>query len=107
MLAAGGDPVASGGGLEEGQRGLGQLPSRRSTSPRSNPPADNVKLHVDQVAGLGSFVEVEAIDRDGTHSRHQLHGQCRRWLEDLGIDQADLIPVSYSDLLLATRRLER
>lgn len=41
----------------------------------------NVKLHVDHLAGLGAFVEVEAIDRDGARTRAELHQQGRRWLE--------------------------
>lgn len=63
--------------------------------------ADNVKLHLDDVAGLGTFVEIEAIDRDGSRSRTELHDQCRQWLSDLGIDPGLLITHSYSDLLLA------
>lgn len=63
--------------------------------------AGNVKLHLDDVAGLGTFVEIEAIDRDGTRSGTELHDQCRQWLNDLGIEPNLLIRHSYSDLVLA------
>lgn len=62
--------------------------------------ADNVKLHVDQVDGLGSFLEVEAIGQDGTLGRDSLLAQCRQWLDDLGVEQNELVTHSYSDLLL-------
>ncbi|MBW0104375.1 class IV adenylate cyclase [Pseudonocardia sp. KRD-291] len=62
--------------------------------------ADNVKLHLDTVAGLGTFVEIEAIDTDGTRTRSELHEQCRHWLDALAIDPGLLITHSYSDLML-------
>ncbi len=61
---------------------------------------DNVKFHIDKVKGLGSFVEIEAIDRDGLIGKDQLLKQCRQYMELFGIKKADLIPCSYSDLLL-------
>ena len=61
---------------------------------------ENVKFHIDDVAGLGSFVEIEACgapdgDRDG------LLRQCREYMAAFGIDEQDLVEVSYSDLLIA------
>ena len=64
---------------------------------------DNVKFHIDVVEGLGSFVEIEAIDEDGTIGTEKLDVQCRQYLALLGIRDADLIAVSYSDLLLGLR----
>lgn len=61
----------------------------------------NVKFHIDKVEGLGNFVEIEAIDRDGTIGKEKLHRQCRRYLSLLDIDEKDLVSESYSDLLLA------
>lgn len=58
----------------------------------------NVKFHLDEVIGLGSFVEIEAIDSDGTRSHEELHEQCVLCLEILGITPNALVPVSYSDL---------
>ena len=62
---------------------------------------DNVKLHVDEVEGLGSFVEIEAIDTEGTIGEARLREQCNEWIERLGIRAEDLLETSYSDMLLA------
>jgi adenylate cyclase, class 2 len=61
---------------------------------------DNVKFHLDTVDGLGTFAEVEAIDKKGTIGKAQLLAQCRTFLELLQITPDDLVAVSYSDLLL-------
>lgn len=63
----------------------------------------NVKLHFDQVAGLGSFVEVEAIDGDGSIGLEQLQEQCRFFASRFGIAPADYLANSYSDMLLAAQ----
>ena len=60
---------------------------------------DNVKFHIDEVKGLGSFVEIEAIDEDGTIGLEKLQEQCDAFMEYLNIQKEDLIAVSYSDLL--------
>ena len=61
--------------------------------------ADNVKIHLDRVEGLGTFVEVEAIDQRGDRDRARLEAQCRHYLERFAIAEADLVDASYSDLL--------
>jgi len=61
----------------------------------------NVKVHLDTVVGLGSFVEIEAIDFDGTLGLALLDAQCRTLMATLGVEAADLVAASYSDLLLA------
>jgi len=61
--------------------------------------AGNVKMHVDEVEGLGSFVEIEAIDVDGTHTQSSLLAQCQQWLAHLGVRDEDLVTCSYSDLV--------
>lgn len=61
---------------------------------------DNVKLHFDQVDGLGTFVEVEAIDSDGSISLEKLQEQCRYFAQRFGIQEADYLADSYSDMLL-------
>jgi predicted adenylyl cyclase CyaB len=61
---------------------------------------DNIKFHLDIVEELGSFVEVEAIDVDGTIEITKLQEQCRFFLELFEISDEDLISTSYSDLLL-------
>src|SRR3989338_5578367 len=61
---------------------------------------DNVKFHIDTVENLGTFIEIEAIDKDGNIGRERLLEQCNSFLELFNIRQEDLISVSYSDLLL-------
>jgi len=61
---------------------------------------DNVKFHIDVVEDLGTFVEIEAIDNDGTIGKDKLLEQCQFFLDLFKISQEDLISVSYSDLLL-------
>jgi len=63
---------------------------------------DNVKFHIDIVKGLGSFVEIEVIDKTGKMNQTKLLEQCQRYLTKFGISEADLVDVSYSDLLLQT-----
>ncbi len=58
---------------------------------------ENVKFHIDQVQGLGSFVEIEAIGTDA--NREDLLRYCSEYLELFGIRDADLVERSYSDLL--------
>jgi len=61
---------------------------------------DNIKFHIDVVEDLGTFVEIEAIDNDGTIGKDKLLEQCQFFLDLFKISQKDLISVSYSDLLL-------
>lgn len=59
---------------------------------------DNVKFHLDVVAGLGSFIEIEAIG-DSADQNSGLLKQCQHYIEYLGVQEEELIDVSYSDLL--------
>lgn len=61
---------------------------------------DNVKFHLDQVRGLGTFVEIEAIDRAGTLTEAALEEQCLYYQQLLSIQPEDLMAHSYSDMLL-------
>ncbi len=61
---------------------------------------DNVKFHIDKVEGLGSFVEIEAQDTDGTYTEQELWQQCNYYMQLFGIQQHQLISFSYSDMLL-------
>ncbi|MHA1227582.1 MAG: class IV adenylate cyclase [Candidatus Hodarchaeales archaeon] len=61
---------------------------------------ENVKFHLDRVKNLGFFVEVEAIDIDGSIGTAKLHEQCTFYLKKFDIHENDLITVSYSDLIL-------
>ncbi len=61
---------------------------------------DNVKFHIDTVKGLGTFIEIEAIDTNGTIAKEKLFEQCDNFLKLFDIPKENLISVSYSDLLL-------
>ena len=60
----------------------------------------NVKFHIDEVPGLGSFVEIEAGNILADLSAQQLKDQCDHYVNAFGIREKDLIDVSYSDMLL-------
>jgi len=60
-----------------------------------------VRIHVDEVRGLGAFLELEAVltpDRPETDALETV----KRMLSQFGVDASDLIPFSYCDLA-ATR----
>lgn len=61
---------------------------------------DNMKFHLDSVVDLGTFVEIEAIDVDGSIGKETLYAQCQKYLSLFGISSDDLISHSYSDLLV-------
>ncbi|RXK58823.1 CYTH domain-containing protein [Lacibacter luteus] len=61
---------------------------------------ENVKFHIDEVEGLGSFVEIEAIDTDGKLGLEKINTQCNYYLQAFKIPETDLLTHSYSDLLL-------
>lgn len=64
---------------------------------------NNVKFHFDDVKELGSFIEVEAIDKDGTIGIEKLKEQCVAYIQLFGIMKDQFIAESYSDLLLAKK----
>ncbi|MCB9094690.1 MAG: class IV adenylate cyclase [Halobacteriovoraceae bacterium] len=61
---------------------------------------ENVKFHVDEVEGLGSFTEIEAIDENGNIGFEKLNEQCQHYIELFGLTNEDMISHSYSDLIL-------
>lgn len=61
---------------------------------------DNVKFHVDQIKGLGTFFEIEAIDESGKVDIAVLEKQCNHYMKVFKIEEEDLIKVSYIDLIL-------
>jgi len=63
----------------------------------------NVKFHLDTVTGLGTFVEIEAIDADGSLGAAKLEQQCSHYLRLLDIRQEALISGSYSDMLMSKK----
>ncbi len=64
---------------------------------------ENVKFHFDEVKELGSFVEVEAIDKDGSIGIEKLKEQCNFYIQLFDIKTDQFIAESYSDLLMAKK----
>lgn len=60
---------------------------------------DNVKFHIDRIEGLGSFVEIEAIDEKDIRTEQALLEQCEDYMEELDIRRENLVDRSYSDLV--------
>lgn len=63
---------------------------------------DNVKFHFDRVAALGNFLEVEAIDADGTIGLEKLTQQCKHYAAFFDIEKEDYLAVSYSDMMMSS-----
>lgn len=61
---------------------------------------NNVKFHLDVVQGLGTFMEIEAIDETGNIGVKKLQTQCEEFIDLFQIQKEDLLAESYSDLLL-------
>lgn len=61
---------------------------------------DNVKFHIDEVPGLGSFIEIEAGNMLAELSKEELHEQCDFYMKTFNVQEKDLVNVSYSDMLL-------
>ena len=62
----------------------------------------NVKFHLDELEGLGNFVEIEARNQPETLTVEELEAQCRFYMQAFKIQEEDLITVSYSDMLLGS-----
>lgn len=58
----------------------------------------NVRIHLDDVEGLGTFLELEAVV-DAAHDDARCRAQVDELLAALGIADADLIRASYGELL--------
>ena len=61
---------------------------------------ENVKFHLDKVQGLGTFVEIEAIQSEKYATEETLLQQCEFYMKVFDIKQEDLVSVSYSDMIL-------
>lgn len=61
---------------------------------------DNVRIHLDRVEGLGSFLELEAV-LDDEHDDAACRSSIDRLLAAFGVERNTLVRASYSDLLLA------
>ncbi len=61
---------------------------------------ENVRIHLDDVDGLGTFVELEAVVGSGDGELEAAHEKVARLRSELAIADDALIAVGYSDLLL-------
>ena len=66
----------------------------------------NVKFHFDTIAGLGEFVEVEAIDMNGDIGKEKLQKQCDEYATLLGVKEEEYESKSYSDMLMAKNSIK-
>lgn len=57
------------------------------------------KIHIDEVPGLGNFVEVEVIADAEENDEEGMRTKCNAWMELLGVAAEDLVSTSYSDML--------
>jgi homotetrameric cytidine deaminase len=60
---------------------------------------EGVRIHLDEVEGLGAFLELEAVAEPGSDLAAE-RDKVDRLRSELGIDDAALVAGSYSDLLL-------
>ena len=62
---------------------------------------DNVRVHLDHVVNLGSFIEFEAVyDSDDALTRQQETAKVRALMQTFSIREADLLDRSYIDYWL-------
>jgi homotetrameric cytidine deaminase len=60
---------------------------------------EGVRIHLDEVEGLGSFIEFEAVLPDAGDAQ-SARSKLARLREELGIDDDALVSVGYADLLM-------
>lgn len=61
---------------------------------------NNIKFHFDEVVGLGTFIEVEVIDKDGSLNVDDMKRDCDYFFNFFNLSQSQLVDRSYSDLIL-------
>ena len=60
---------------------------------------ENVKFHLDKIENLGTFIEIEANQKEKHVHKENLLNQCKYYLKILKIPKENLVSKSYSDLL--------
>lgn len=61
---------------------------------------NNIKFHFDEVEGLGTFIEVEVIDKDGSLDIDDMKQDCDHYFRFFNLSKEQLVDRSYSDLVL-------
>ena len=59
----------------------------------------NVRIHLDRVEGLGSFLELEAVFDGDAASEASERAKLERLMRELGVQPRDLVATSYEALL--------
>ena len=59
----------------------------------------NVKFHLDTVKDLGTFIEIEASNKDNELTKDKLQEQCNFYIKRLELNAKNLIAESYSDMI--------
>ncbi len=59
-----------------------------------------VKFHIDEVDGLGSFVEIESGDVEVERTIEELRDLCNYYIKLLDIKEEDMMKISYSDMII-------
>jgi homotetrameric cytidine deaminase len=67
---------------------------------------EGVRIHLDEVAGLGSFLELEALADPGSDLGAE-HAKIARLRAELGIEDAHLVARSYADLVQELEGIEQ
>lgn len=67
---------------------------------------EGVRIHLDEVEGLGSFLELEALADPGSDLGAE-HAKIARLRAELGIDDANLVARSYADLVQELEGVEQ
>lgn len=60
---------------------------------------DNVRIHLDEVEGLGSFLELEAVYDGSGAAEAEEREKVARLMETLGLAEGDLLGTSYEGLV--------
>jgi predicted adenylyl cyclase CyaB len=65
----------------------------------------NVRIHLDEVTDLGSFIEFEAVLSDG-HDEADGHNKIAFLQQEFSIARSDLIETSYLDIVLRKSKVD-
>lgn len=87
------DPVGLAGVLATAYPVVGRVVKRRVLYVLGR-----TRLHIDRVDGLGDFLELEVVLRDGEEEAAGAQ-EARDLLERLGLEEGDLVDSAYVDLL--------
>ncbi len=59
---------------------------------------DNVRIHLDRVRGLGTFLEFEAVVGRGRGARARCRGKVKALLAEFAVRPSDLLTASYAEM---------